>query len=72
MRRKLRVMLAFYEAAPFMKTGGLGDVGGSLPGALKRVGIEARAVLPKFKTIPEEYKAKMKFVRGYFSLPQLF
>ncbi|MBR5742133.1 MAG: glycogen synthase, partial [Firmicutes bacterium] len=61
-RRKLRVMLAFFEAAPFLKTGGLGDVGGSLPGALKRVGIEARAVLPKFKTIDEKYKAKMKFV----------
>ncbi len=61
-RRKLRVMLAFYEAAPFMKTGGLGDVGGSLPGALKRVGIEARAVLPKFKTIPDVYKSKMKHI----------
>ena len=38
-RRKLRVMLALFEASPFLKTGGLGDVGGSLPGALKRVGI---------------------------------
>ncbi len=64
-RRKLRVMMALFEASPFLKTGGLGDVGGSLPGALKRVGIEARAVLPKFKTIPEQYRSKMKFVTSF-------
>lgn len=61
-RRKLRVMLAFFEAVPFMKTGGLGDVGGALPKALKSVGIEARAILPKFQGIPEEYRQKMKHV----------
>ena len=64
-RRKLRVMLAFFEAVPFMKTGGLGDVGGSLPKALKEAGIEARVILPKFKTIPEEYKSKMKHVTDF-------
>jgi len=52
-------MLAFYEAAPFMKTGGLGDVGGSLPGALTRSGIDARVVMPRFRTIPEVFRSKM-------------
>ena len=59
MRRKLRVLFAAFEAVPFMKTGGLGDVAGSLPPALKEAGCEVRVMLPKFGTIPEEYRSKM-------------
>ncbi|MBQ9827045.1 MAG: glycogen/starch synthase, partial [Lachnospiraceae bacterium] len=65
MEKRPGVMLAFYEAVPFMKTGGLGDVGGSLPGALKKAGLDARAVLPKFKGIDEKYKKKMKHVADF-------
>ena len=70
MQRKLRVMLAFYEASPFMKTGGLGDVGGSLPGALTRIGIDARAVMPKFRTIDKRYQSKMERVADLKELLQ--
>ncbi|MBQ6582542.1 MAG: glycogen/starch synthase, partial [Mogibacterium sp.] len=58
MKSRLQVMLAFFEAVPFMKTGGLGDVGGSLPGALREAGVVARLVIPKFSGIPEEYRAR--------------
>ena len=57
---KLKVLFASFEAVPFIKTGGLGDVGGSLPSALRSAGVDVRLILPKLKTIPEQYKAKMK------------
>ncbi len=65
-RRKLRVLFAAFEAVPFMKTGGLGDVGGSLPQALKAAGCECRVMIPKFMTIPEEYKSKMTHVTDFY------
>lgn len=66
MKRKLRVLFAAFEAAPFMKTGGLGDVAGSLPQALKKADCEVRAIIPKFKTMPEEYKAKLTHVTDFY------
>ena len=64
-KRKIRVLFAAFEAVPFMKTGGLGDVAGSLPQALLQAGIEARVMLPKFKTIPEVYRNKMTHVTDF-------
>lgn len=51
-----------------MKTGGLGDVAGTLPPALKEAGCDIRVILPKFSTIPEEYKAQMRHV-AHFQVP---
>ena len=65
MRRKIRVLFAAFEAVPFMKTGGLGDVAGSLPPALKEAGCEVRVMLPKFGTIPEEYRNRMSHVTEF-------
>lgn len=48
MSRRLRVLLAASEAYPLIKTGGLGDVVGALPGALRAVGVDARLVLPAY------------------------
>lgn len=62
MKRKPRVLFAAFEAEPFMKTGGLGDVAGSLPKALKSQGYEIRLIMPKFGAIPDKYKARMKHV----------
>ena len=64
-KKKIRVLFAAFEAVPFMKTGGLGDVAGSLPQALLQEGIEARVMLPKFRTIPENYRRKMTHVTEF-------
>ncbi len=64
--KKLNVLFASYEASPFIKTGGLGDVAASLPGAVKCPSIDIRVVLPKLAQIPEEYKSKMKFLCSFY------
>ncbi len=64
--KKPKVLFATFEAVPFVKTGGLGDVGGSLPGALRRAGAEVRVVLPKFATIPEQYREQMVHVTDFY------
>lgn len=64
--KKPAVLFAIFEAVPFIKTGGLGDVGGTLPAALKRSGCDCRVVLPKLDTIPEEYKSKMEHVSDFY------
>ena len=56
----MKVLFATSEAAPFVKTGGLGDVAGSLPAALNEKGVDARVILPLYNCIPQEYKDKMK------------
>ena len=50
------------EAVPFAKTGGLADVAGSLPKALKADGVDVRVIMPKFGKIPEAYRNAMEHV----------
>jgi starch synthase len=59
------VLFATFEAAPFVKTGGLGDVGGTLPAALQAAGAEVRVILPKFATIPQQYRDAMTHVADF-------
>ena len=63
--KRINVLFAIFEALPFMKTGGLGDVGGSLPQALKKAGVNLRLIMPKFDTIAEEYKSQMTHVTDF-------
>ncbi|MDU4959146.1 MAG: glycogen synthase GlgA [Sporomusaceae bacterium] len=58
----LKVLLAAAEAVPFAKTGGLADVIGSLPLELRRLGIDARVVMPKYGDIPGQYKEQFEQV----------
>lgn len=64
--KKPKVLFATFEAVPFAKTGGLGDVGGSLPGALNKAGAEVRVILPKFATIPQQYRDEMVHVTDFY------
>ena len=64
-RRKLKILFATSEAVPFCKTGGLGDVAGSLPRALKHAGSKAAVILPKYSTIPAEYQEQMTHVAEF-------
>ncbi len=67
--KKMQIVFASAECAPFVKTGGLGDVAGSLPAALVRAGAEVIVMVPKYATIKDEYKAQMEhFSEFYVSL----
>lgn len=50
------------ECTPFIKTGGLADVTGSLPKALAKQGAEVSVIIPKYSMIPEEYRNNMEHV----------
>lgn len=63
--KKKKVLFAAFEATPFTKTGGLGDVAGSLPKNIKNDEYDVRVILPKLSAIPEEYVSKMKFVTNF-------
>lgn len=58
--KKMQIVFASAECAPFVKTGGLGDVAGSLPAALVRAGAEVIVMVPKYATIKDEYKSQME------------
>lgn len=60
----LNILFAASEAVPFAKTGGLGDVAGSLPKELKKLGQDIRIVMPKYGSISDKYTRQMKYV-GY-------
>lgn len=67
--KKMQIVFASAECAPFVKTGGLGDVAGSLPAALVRAGAEVIVMVPKYASIKDEYKAQMEhFADFYVSL----
>jgi len=53
MARKLKILLASSEVHPYAKTGGLADISGSLPKALKAMGHDVRVIMPKYKTVVE-------------------
>lgn len=66
MKRKFKILFAASEASPFIKTGGLGDVAGSLPQALNEIGCDCRVILPKYVQIKEEYKQKMTPICSFY------
>ncbi len=62
-RRK--ILLVSSEAAPYAKSGGLGDVVGSLPKALKEADVDVRVVLPKYATIKEEHLQDVEYLGSF-------
>ncbi|RKD21923.1 starch synthase [Caminicella sporogenes DSM 14501] len=61
----LKILYVASEAVPFIKTGGLADVAFALPKALRKLGVDIRVIIPKYKDIPEKYKREMKFLTNF-------
>lgn len=62
----MKVLMVSSEVEPFAKTGGLGDVLGALPKALRDKGVDVRVVMPKYNSIPEKYKKDMQFKKHFY------
>lgn len=60
----INILFASSEVFPFAKTGGLGDVAGSLPKAISKLGADIRVVMPNYSCIPKQYKDAMEYL-GY-------
>jgi len=61
----MKVLFAASECAPFVKSGGLGDIMGALPGVINGYGADARVILPKYSKIPKEFSDKMKHIEFF-------
>ena len=62
----MKILYVSPEAAPFSKTGGLGDVAGSLPIALCEKGVDARVIVPLYRCIRQEYKDQMTYINHIY------
>ena len=60
---KMKVLFVTSECVPFCKTGGLGDVAGSLPQALAAGGDEVAVILPLYQTVADKYVEELTFVK---------
>lgn len=58
----MKILFAASEALPFVSTGGLADVIGSLPAALARQGNDVRVVIPLYSAIDQKWREEMKFI----------
>lgn len=62
----MKILFVASEAKPFIATGGLGDVAGSLPRAIRNHQHACRVVIPLYSSIPPELRKKMKFVCNFY------
>ena len=62
----MKILFVSPEAAPFMKTGGLGDVAGSLPQVLNQKGTDTRVIMPLYKGISQKFKEQMEFIGNIY------
>lgn len=61
-----RVLFVASEAVPFIKTGGLADVVGSLPKCFDKEYFDVRVMIPKYLCIPESWRGQMKYVTHFY------
>ena len=62
----MKVLFLTSEAVPFIKTGGLADVAGSLPKEFKKAGVDIRVVLPLYGTIDQTYRSQMEKITEFY------
>jgi starch synthase len=62
----MNVLFAAGEALPFVATGGLADVAGSLPRAQKSGGCDTRVVIPLYSDIPDKLRNSLKYVKSFY------
>lgn len=60
------VLFIASEAAPFIKTGGLADVVGSLPRYFDKSEYDVRVMIPKYRCIPQQYKDRMRYITNFY------
>ena len=60
------ILFAASECVPFIKTGGLADVVGSLPKYFQKEYFDCRVVMPKYKAIPEKYSSQMQYITNFY------
>ena len=61
----MKVLYATSEARPFAASGGLADVAGSLPKAIRGKGVACRVVMPLYGDISEEWRSKMTYLCNF-------
>ena len=61
-----KILFAASEAVPFIKTGGLADVVGSLPGYFDKDAYDVRVILPKYACMEEKWKDKLKLIAKFY------
>lgn len=61
-----KVLFVASECVPFIKTGGLADVVGSLPKCFNKEEFDVRVILPKYMCMKEEYKSQMNYVSHFY------
>lgn len=62
----VKILFAASEAVPFMKTGGLADVTGSLPGYFDKKRYDVRIILPKYMCMDEQWKGRLRFLCHFY------
>lgn len=60
------ILFVSSEVAPFIKTGGLADVVGSLPKCFNKEEYDCRVILPKYLCMSEEWKSRMNYVTHFY------
>ena len=61
-----KILFAASEAVPFIKTGGLADVVGSLPKCFDKRYFDVRVIIPKYLCIKQEWRDKMQYVDHFY------
>ena len=63
--KRLKILVVASEMAPYAKSGGLGDVVGTMPNAVAQLGVDMRVVVPKYRSIDTKYFAGIRYLGDF-------